>query len=105
MVAHALTIVSDSLHVVCRHWVVFFTGGSISLYVYLYAIYYFFAKTKFTCRKIDAVFCRMYGFFQTSFYFGYTAVICFGLFMICGAVGYMAADYFVRKIYSTIKID
>jgi transmembrane 9 superfamily protein 3 len=76
-----------------RHWLSFLTGGSISLYVYLYAIYYFFARTK------------MYGFFQTTFYFGYTAVICFGLMTMCGTIGYMSASAFVRKIYSTVKID
>jgi transmembrane 9 superfamily protein 3 len=47
----------------------------------------------------------MYGFFQTTFYFGYTAVGCFGLFLVCGAVGYLSASTFVRKIYGTVKID
>ena len=69
------------------------TGGSISVYVYLYSIYYFIARTK------------MYGMFQTTFYFGYTAVICFGLFMMCGAVGLLSASTFVRRIYGTVKID
>lgn len=48
---------------------------------------------------------RMYGLFQTAFYFGYTAVVCFGLFMACGAVGFLSASTFVRRIYSTVKID
>jgi len=47
----------------------------------------------------------MYGFFQTSFFFGYTAVICFGLFLMCGAMGYMASSIFIKRIYATVKID
>lgn len=75
------------------HWVSFMTGGSISFYVYLYAIYYFFARTK------------MYGLFQTTFYFGYTAVICFGLLAACGSVGFLSSSLFLRRIYATVKID
>eukprot|EP00158_Paraphelidium_tribonemae_P004793 Partr_v1_DN26971_c0_g1_i4_m7332 putative transmembrane 9 superfamily member len=74
-------------------WISFMSGGSVAIYVGLYSIHYFFARTK------------MYGLFQTVFYFGYTAAICFGLMMLCGAVGFFAANRFVRKIYSTVKID
>ncbi|CAG8647962.1 4334_t:CDS:10, partial [Cetraspora pellucida] len=46
------------------HWMSFLTCGSTAVYVYLYAIYYFINRTK------------MYGLFQTTFYFGNTAIIC-----------------------------
>ena len=75
------------------HWVSYGIGGSIALYVYLYSIYYFFAKT------------RMYGLFQSCYYFGYMMVGCFMLFMICGSVGHLAASHFVHRIYSSVKID
>ncbi|KAE8686757.1 Transmembrane 9 superfamily member 3 [Hibiscus syriacus] len=41
-------------------WTSFFSAASTAIYVYLYSIYYHHVKTK------------MSGFFQTSFYFGYT---------------------------------
>jgi len=42
---------------------------------------------------------RMSGLFQTAFYFGYTAMFCLGLALMCGAVGHWAASGFVRTIY------
>jgi hypothetical protein len=53
-------------------WTSFFSAASTSLYVYLYSIYYYHVKTK------------MSGFFQTSFYFGYTMMFCLGLGILCG---------------------
>jgi transmembrane 9 superfamily member 3 len=47
----------------------------------------------------------MFGLFQTSFYFGYMAVFCVALGVMCGMVGYVSSSLFVRKIYSTVKID
>lgn len=53
-------------------WTSFFSAASTSAYVYLYSIYYYFMKTK------------MSGFFQTTFYFGYTLMFCLGLGILCG---------------------
>ncbi|KAL4541378.1 hypothetical protein Ndes2437B_g05748 [Nannochloris sp. 'desiccata'] len=75
------------------HWTAFGAGASTSLYVFLYSIHYFLVKTKMT------------GFFQTSFYFGYTAMFCIGLGIMCGAVGYLGAAAFVKRIYRNIKCD
>ena len=46
-------------------WVSFLSGGSCSVYLFGYSIYYFFMKT------------HMHGFLQISFYFGYTTIFCF----------------------------
>ncbi|CAF4353138.1 unnamed protein product, partial [Adineta steineri] len=73
-------------------WTSFLSGASSAFYVYLYAMYYFFFKTK------------MYGMFQTVFYFGYMALFSLGLGIMCGTFGYIGTQAFVRKIYS-IKID
>ncbi|UJR10678.1 hypothetical protein I4U23_014872 [Adineta vaga] len=73
-------------------WTSFLAGASSSFYVYLYAMYYFLFKTK------------MYGMFQTVFYFGYMALFSMGLGIMCGTFGYIGTQVFVRKIYS-IKID
>lgn len=75
------------------HWTAFASAASTAVYVYMYAFYYFAFKTKMT------------GFFQTAFYFGYTAIFCLGLGIMCGAVGYLGAQSFVRRIYRNIKCD
>ncbi|CAO3607523.1 unnamed protein product [Cunninghamella echinulata] len=75
------------------HWVSFMSCASTAIYVYLYATYYFFTKT------------MMSGTFQTSFYFGYTALLCMGMFNMLGFVGYTAGNWFVKKIYQNVKID
>ena len=67
-------------------WLSFLSGGSSSVYVFLYAVYYFFAKT------------HMHGFLQISFYFGYTALFCFGLFLVGGTIGHMGSRWFVTRI-------
>ncbi|WOL02345.1 hypothetical protein Cni_G11064 [Canna indica] len=74
-------------------WTSFFSAASIAVYVYLYSVYYYYVKTK------------MSGFFQTSFYFGYTLMFCLGLGILCGAVGYLGSTCFVRRIYRNIKCD
>ncbi|CAB0033396.1 unnamed protein product [Trichogramma brassicae] len=74
-------------------WTSFLAAASTSSYVYLYSFYYFFFKTK------------MYGLFQTAFYFGYMALFSLALGLMCGTVGYVGTSFFVRKIYSTVKID
>eukprot|EP00252_Welwitschia_mirabilis_P021823 TRINITY_DN5713_c0_g2_i1.p1 TRINITY_DN5713_c0_g2~~TRINITY_DN5713_c0_g2_i1.p1 ORF type:complete len:590 (-),score=79.03 TRINITY_DN5713_c0_g2_i1:356-2125(-) len=74
-------------------WTSFFCAASTAAYVYLYSIYYYYMKTK------------MSGFFQTTFYFGYTLMFCLGLGILCGAVGYAGTSLFVRRIYTNIKCD
>jgi len=71
----------------------FASSASTALYVYIYGIYYFFKRTKMT------------GFFQTSFYFGYMAMFCFGLALLTGAVGFLGTQVFVKKIFHYIHVD
>lgn len=99
-----LLIVTVCVTIVCTYfllnaedyrwqWTSFFSAASTAAYVYLYSIYYFFFKTK------------MFGFFQTVFYFGYMAVFSVGLGLVCGTMGYLGTSLFVNKIYATVKID
>lgn len=99
-----LMIVTICVTIVCTYfllnaedyrwqWTSFLAAGSTASYVYLYSFYYFLFKTK------------MYGLFQTAFYFGYMALFSAGLGVMCGTVGYVGTSLFVRKIYSTVKID
>lgn len=74
-------------------WPSFLCVSSTAFYVYLYGVYFFFTKTK------------MHGFFQTSFYFGYVTVFGTALFLVCGSIGFAAANVFVRRIYRDIKSD
>lgn len=75
------------------HWSSFCSGGSTALYVYLYACYYFFTKT------------RMTGMMQTTYYFGYCLMFCIGLAILTGTIGFIGANIFVRRIYQYIKSD
>jgi len=75
------------------HWISFANGASTSVYVYAYSIYYFFYKT------------HMSGLMQTAAYFGYMLLFCIGLASLGGAIGFTAADLFVRRIYQYIKSD
>lgn len=104
LVVLILIIVTVCVTIVCTYfllnaedyrwqWTSFLSAASTAGYVYLYAIYYFFFKTK------------MYGLFQTAFYFGYMALFSLALGVLCGTVGYVGSSLFVRKIYSTVKID
>ncbi len=99
-----LTVVTMCVTIVCTyfllnaedyrwHWTSFMAGGSTAAYVFLYAVYFFFNKT------------HMYGVMQTAFYFGYTAVFCFGLFILTGTIAYIGTSTFVHKIYGYIKSD
>ena len=74
-------------------WMAFVSSGSSAGYVFCYSIYYFFARTNMT------------GFLQTCFYFGYMAIFCFGLFILCGTLGTASSTAFVRRIYRNIKCD
>lgn len=99
-----LVIVTICVTIVCTYfllnaedyrwqWTSFLAGASAAGYVYIYSFYYFFFKTK------------MYGLFQTTFYFGYMALFSIALGIMCGTISYVGSSFFVRKIYSTVKID
>ncbi|KAL5250004.1 hypothetical protein ACHWQZ_G015923 [Mnemiopsis leidyi] len=74
-------------------WTSFLSAASTGFYIYLYAIYYFIFKTK------------MYGLFQTVFYFANMFVFSLAFGIMCGTIGYLACRIFIYKIYATVKID
>ncbi|KAH9490032.1 Transmembrane 9 super member 3 [Bulinus truncatus] len=86
-----LTIVTVCVTIVCTYfllnaedyrwqWTSFMAAASTAGYVYIYSFYYFFFKTK------------MYGLFQTSFYFGYMALFSLALGVMCGTFGYIGTS-------------
>eukprot|EP01083_Nonionella_stella_P078217 213909_1 len=74
-------------------WRSFMTSGSSALYLFMYSALYFFTK-------LDII-----SFKSSLLFFGYMGLISFAFFVVTGTVGYFATFLFVRKIYSSIKID
>jgi len=73
-------------------WRSFLASGSSALYMFIYAIYYY--------TQLD-----VQGVVGTLLYFGYTLILCFGLFVLTGTIGLASSLYFVHKIYSAIHQD
>jgi transmembrane 9 superfamily protein 2/4 len=73
-------------------WRSFMTSGSTAFYVFLYSAFYF--------SKLEANLTVTY-----FIYFGYMTIICFGMFLVTGLMGYSAALWFTKKIYGSIKVD
>ncbi|KAE8654783.1 Transmembrane 9 superfamily member 3 [Hibiscus syriacus] len=74
-------------------WRSFLCGGSTGLFIYAYCFFYYYERSD------------MSGFMQTSFFFGYMACICYGFFLMLGAIGFLASLFFVRHIYLCIKCE
>lgn len=74
-------------------WRSFFTGGSCSGYLFLYALWY-------NLTRLD-----MSGPVAFLIYFGYMSLICLSFFLITGTIGYFSCLWFNWKIYSSIKVD
>eukprot|EP01083_Nonionella_stella_P200113 733182_1 len=74
-------------------WMSFINGGMIGLSLYAYSFYFYFHKSGLT------------GFLQTSFYFGYMAVISFAFFLMLGSTSFQFSLMFVKYIYSRVKCD
>ena len=74
-------------------WRSFVVSGGSAIYVFAYAVFYFFTQLEIT------------EFTPTLLYFGYTALMCFTFWILTGTIGFYAAHSFVRRIYSAVKID
>ncbi|KAI9342886.1 hypothetical protein BDR26DRAFT_819379 [Obelidium mucronatum] len=74
-------------------WKSYFTSGASAFYFYLYGVVYYVTKLKYE------------NFASTILYFGWTAVMAFGLFSLTGTIGFVSCFFFVHKIYSSIKVD
>eukprot|EP00252_Welwitschia_mirabilis_P005187 TRINITY_DN1567_c0_g1_i1.p1 TRINITY_DN1567_c0_g1~~TRINITY_DN1567_c0_g1_i1.p1 ORF type:complete len:644 (+),score=75.82 TRINITY_DN1567_c0_g1_i1:60-1991(+) len=74
-------------------WRSYLTSGSSALYLFLYATFYFFTKLEIT-KLVPGI-----------LYFGYMTIISYAFFVLTGTIGFYACFWFVRKIYSSVKID
>ncbi|XP_022883608.1 transmembrane 9 superfamily member 7-like [Olea europaea var. sylvestris] len=74
-------------------WRAYLTAGSSALYLFLYSIFYFFTKLEIT-KLVSGI-----------LYFGYMLIASYAFFVLTGTIGFCACFWFVRKIYSSVKID
>ncbi|KAK4197303.1 hypothetical protein QBC40DRAFT_257213 [Triangularia verruculosa] len=74
-------------------WRAFLAAGTSGGYIFLNALIYWVTKLALS------------GFTGSVLYIGYSALISFLFFILTGTIGYFASWLFVRKIYSSIKID
>ncbi|KAL1960054.1 hypothetical protein VTO42DRAFT_226 [Malbranchea cinnamomea] len=74
-------------------WQSFLTGGSSAVWVFLYCIWYFFAKL------------RIQGFISSFLFFSYSFLGCAVYGLLTGTVGFLTAYAFIRRIYSSVKVD
>jgi len=74
-------------------WASYINGGMTGLFIYIYSFFYYFHRS------------GMSGMLQSSFYFGYMAVISFAFFLMLGSAGFQFSLVFVKYIYSRIKCD
>lgn len=73
------------------HWKAFFVGGGCAIYVFLHSL--FLANPK----RLEFSSMLIYG--------GYSFVISMLVFLCCGATGFISSFFFIRTIYSQIKVD
>ncbi|KAJ1565232.1 hypothetical protein HK096_003904, partial [Nowakowskiella sp. JEL0078] len=74
-------------------WRAFMTAGASGFYVFMYSILYYARRL-----TID-------NFPSAVLYFGWSFVMSILFTILTGSVGYIACLYFVRKIFSSIKVD
>jgi len=73
-------------------WRSFYTSGSVALLFFMQAIHYF--------NTLESN-----SFSTYLLYFGYMSVICVGLFLMTGSVGFFSTLWFNKTIYGAIKVD
>ncbi|XP_066587794.1 transmembrane 9 superfamily member 2 [Prorops nasuta] len=74
-------------------WRSFLTSGFTAFYLLIYCIHFF-------VTKLD-----IEGATSTFLYFGYTLIMVYLFFLLTGSIGFFACFWFVRKIYSVVKVD
>eukprot|EP00041_Stephanoeca_diplocostata_P036100 m.1300398 g.1300398 ORF g.1300398 m.1300398 type:complete len:595 (+) comp24803_c0_seq2:267-2051(+) len=74
-------------------WHSLFSAGSTSVFVLLYAAFYFHVRSNMT------------GPLQTVQFFGFTLLACYVFFLMLGTVGFYSSLHFVRYIYKNLKLD
>ena len=74
-------------------WRSFFTSGSCAIFLWVYAIFYFYSKLEVAV------------FTSALIYFVYMTILSVMFFMGTGLIGYSASFYFIHTIYGALKVD
>lgn len=74
-------------------WRSFLTSGFTAVYLFIYCCHYFVTKLQIN----DSA--------STFLYFGYTLIMVYLFFILTGSIGFFACFWFMRKIYSVVKVD
>ena len=74
-------------------WPAFGNSGSVAVYVFAYAMYFFATESSMDSAASLAV------------YFGYTAIGAVTLWLMCASIGFTTTYIFLRKIFGSIKVD
>ncbi|CAH0556998.1 unnamed protein product [Brassicogethes aeneus] len=74
-------------------WRSYLTSGFTSVYLFMYCCHYFYTKLQIE----DAA--------SAFLYFGYTLIMVFLFNLLTGTIGFFACFWFIRKIYSVVKVD
>ncbi|CAN6619304.1 transmembrane 9 superfamily member 1 [Trichomonascus vanleenenianus] len=84
------SLTSENYH---WQWRAFLFGGSCAIYIWLNALLYLLSKLS------------LGGFISNVLYLGYSLIFSILVFVLTGSIGLLTAFFFVRRIYSSIKID
>lgn len=74
-------------------WRSYLTSGFTAVYLFLYCCHYFYSKL------------QIEGAASEFLYFGYTLIMVFLFNLLTGTIGFFACFWFIRKIYSVVKVD
>ncbi|CAK7263647.1 hypothetical protein SEPCBS119000_000589 [Sporothrix epigloea] len=74
-------------------WQSFIVGGSSAIWVFLYCIWFYFAKLHIT------------GFVSSLLFFSHSFIACCVYALLTGTVGFLSTYTFMRRIYGAIKAD
>lgn len=74
-------------------WPSFLTGGGVAFYVLLYSVYYYKMKLRFD------------QWVPVLLYSGYSLLMAFTFFVLAGTIGFYTSLLFIKKIYSSVKLD
>lgn len=74
-------------------WKSFVVSGSSAVWIFIYSFYYYLDILK--VKLISG----------TILYFGYMIILSFSLFIVSGSVGVLVTFFFLKKIYSLVKLN
>lgn len=74
-------------------WRAYLTSGASAFYMLAYSVFYFFTKLQITSPV------------STLLFFGYTLIMTMIFFVLTGSIGFYSCYFFVRKIYTVVKVD